>query len=286
MPLTSVAWLLLLAVPVAASAGSARIELRLQPGLTAESEYWPGEVDKPAVLVLHGFLATREFPTVRRLAQSLADEGFSVLAPTLSLGLNRRRQSVACEAIHTHTMTQDVEELRAWTRWLKQHTGKVPVLVGHSAGGVHLAALLDSLPPVEIERAILVSLSYFGEEQSGYALSVLRARAEEDLRERPRAVMPYALSYCSTYVSTPGAVLSYLAWDKDRLRTALARSGVPVTVVYGDRDERIDRGWLNVLRDAGIEVRSVAGAGHFFSLAHDFDLLDEVLDTMTGVVNG
>ena len=80
------------AVPV--QAGSARIELEVVPGITAEADYWPGEADKPAVLILHGFLQTREFPTVRRLAEALADEGYSVLTPSLTLGLNRRRQSL------------------------------------------------------------------------------------------------------------------------------------------------------------------------------------------------
>ncbi len=86
-------WLLAMAMPVAAHAGSARMELDIAPGVTAEADYWPGEADMPAVLILHGFLQTSEFPTVRRLAESLAEEGFSVLTPSLTLGLNRRRQS-------------------------------------------------------------------------------------------------------------------------------------------------------------------------------------------------
>jgi len=52
---------------------------------------------------------------------------------------------------------------------------------------------------------------------------------------------------------------------------------VPVTVIYGDRDERIDKAWIENLRSGGVAVRPVAGANHFFDLAHEFDLLDEVL---------
>ena len=94
------------------------MSLELRSGLTAVSDYWPGEADLPAILILHGFLQTREFQTVRRLAEALSDEGYSVLLPSLTLGLDRRRQSVACEAIHTHSMQQDVDELRAWIDWL------------------------------------------------------------------------------------------------------------------------------------------------------------------------
>jgi pimeloyl-ACP methyl ester carboxylesterase len=247
------------------------------PGIVAEAEYWPGEAHLPAVLLLHGFLATREFPTIYRLSEALADEGFGVLAPTLSLGISRRRQSVACEAIHTHSMEQDVAELRTWTRWLAEHTGKAPVVIGHSTGGAQLTAMLDADRGLKIARAILVSLSPFGEEQGPQEVEFLRARAATDQARAVDAMYPYSLSYCKTYVTTPSNLLSYLKWDKARLMFALTGSAVPVTVIYGDRDERIDKAWTETLRTGGVAVRPVPGANHFFDLAHEFDLLDEVL---------
>lgn len=278
MPVTALfIRLLVLAVPMAVHAGSARMELMVAPGIVAEAEYWPGEADLPAVLLLHGFLATREFPTIHRLSEALAGEGFSVLAPTLSLGMSRRRQSVACEAIHTHSMEQDVAELRTWTRWLAERTGKAPVVIGHSAGGAQLTAMLDADRDLEIARAILVSLSYFGEEQGPDEAGFLRARATADQTLAADAMYRYSLSYCKTYVTTPSNLLSYLKWDKERLMLALTGSEVPVSVIYGDRDERIDKVWIETLRTGGAAVRPVAGANHFFDLAHEFDLLDEVL---------
>lgn len=283
MPVTPlIVWLLILTAPLSVSAGSARMQLSVTPGIIAEAEYWPGEAHLPAVLVLHGFLATREFPTVRRLAEALADEGYSVLTPTLTLGMNRRRQSVACEAIHTHSMEQDVAELRAWTRWLSERAGKPPVLIGHSAGGVQLTALLDGGSDLAFAHAILVSLSYFGEEQGSAQLGFLRRRARDDLAVQADGLHEYSLSYCRTYVTTPANLLSYLRWDKDLVKHTLSGSRVPVTVIYGDRDRRIDVGWLNALREGGVSVRTVAGADHFFDLAHEFDLLDEVLAVIGG----
>ena len=155
MSVTSLfAWLLLTAMPTTVQAGSARIELAISPGTVAEADYWPGVADRPAVLILHGWLQTHRLPAVRRLAEALADEGFSVLTPSLSLGLHRRRQSLDCEAIHTHAMAQDVVELGAWTRWLAARTGKPPILIGHSGGGIQVAALLEAQPELPIDRVL------------------------------------------------------------------------------------------------------------------------------------
>jgi len=279
-------WLLLAAMPLAVNAGSARMELNISPGITAEADYWPGEADMPAILILHGFLQTREFPTVRRLAESLADEGFNVLTPTLTLGLNRRRQSLACEAIHTHSMKQDIAELLMWTTWLAEHAGKPPVLIGHSSGGVQLAAMLDSNRQLVVDRTLLISLTYFGEEQGAEQSKALRARATDDIDRDAGSMNPYALVYCKKYVTTAAGFLSYLDWDRDRVGRALKAGTSPVTVIFGDKDRRIDKAWLNSLRFGPVTVRAVAGANHFFDLTNEFDLFDEVAHLISGSGRG
>lgn len=253
------------------------MELSMGPGLVAEADYWPGEADMPALLILHGFLQTREFPTVRRLAEALAGEGFSVLTPSLTLGLNRRQQSMACEAIHTNSIQQDAAELGAWTEWLAERAGKPPVLIGHSTGGVQMAAMLDAHRDIPVSQAVLVSLSYFGEELGPARVAELQADAAAALARGDQRMHRYALTYCREYVTTAANLLSYLAWDKERLRALLVRGPTPATVIYGDQDDRIDRVWLEALAGGGVSVRSVAGANHFFDLTHEFDLLDEVL---------
>ena len=97
MPVTALFMrLLIVAVPMAVHAGSARMELTVAPGIAAEAEYWPGEADLPAVLLLHGFLATansRRSTAFRGPRQ----RGFQrACTPTLSLGMNGVAR-VACE---------------------------------------------------------------------------------------------------------------------------------------------------------------------------------------------
>lgn len=282
MPVTALlVCLLAMAVPTAGLAGSARMELSMGPELVAEADYWPGTADMPAILIMHGFLQTGEFPTVRRLAESLADEGFSVLAPTLTLGLNRRRQSMACEAVHTHSLQQDVAELTAWTHWLARHAGKAPVVVGHSTGGVVLAAMLASGGDAAIRQAMLISMVSFDWVPERRGLAGLRQRAAAKLEDAGDGIDVYSLGYCRKYVTTAAALLSYLDWDQDRVSRSLIEASVPVTVIFGDEDEQADRLWLDSLHAGGVEVRSVVGADHFFDLAHEFDLLDEVVKVVT-----
>jgi pimeloyl-ACP methyl ester carboxylesterase len=280
-----IVWLLIAAMPMAVLAGSARMELSMAPDVVAEADYWPGAADMPAILILHGFLQTREFPTIRRLAESLADKGFSVLTPSLTLGLNRRRQSLACEAIHTHSLQQDVAELTAWTMWLARRAGKAPVVIGHSTAGVLLAAMLDA-HRARIEQAVLVSMTAFGQVASADRVDILRQRAVESVAQGIDQIEIYSLGYCRDYATTATALLSYLEWDRDRLGQALIAASVPVTVIFGEKDERADRAWLDFLAVGGVEIRAVAGADHFFDLAHEFGLLHEVIKVIRETDHG
>lgn len=278
MAVTALILALLAAVlPIRVDAGSARVELDTPSGAIAEADYWPGAADRPAILIAHGFLQTREFPTVRRLAEALAGQGYSVLTPSLSLGLDRRKRSLACEALHTHSMPIDVAELRAWTAWLARRTGKPPVLIGHSSGGVQLAALLDTQRDLAVNQAILIGPSYFGADQAEQRRAELKALAAEQLARGDDDMHRFALGYCHSYVTTAAGLASYLDWDAERLQAVLAGARAPVTVVFGDRDRYVDRAWLEALGESGVGLRPVAGADHFFDLSHQFELFDEVM---------
>ncbi|MES9992843.1 MAG: hypothetical protein ABW098_12865 [Candidatus Thiodiazotropha sp.] len=83
----------------------------MESGLTINAEYLDNESQAPAILILHGFLQTRDSFTLRRLGKALHEAGYRILLPNLSLGINDRRQSLACEAIHNHPMEQDTKEI-------------------------------------------------------------------------------------------------------------------------------------------------------------------------------
>ena len=265
--------LLVLLLPLTARATTVQLEVR--PGISATAEYAAGASDKPAVLLLHGFLQTRDFATVATLARGLRDAGYSVLAPTLSLGIPNREQSLACEAVHTHSLQDDLTEIARWVTWLKSQNHRSIVLVGHSFGSLQLLAYLSDRPDPAVKGYIGASLV---EAQIPAAeRSRLVARLQNDARLRPKTLVSARLSYCNTYPSTPAALLSYVRWDQSQTLAALNHVPVEHALIMGEADRMLDKNWLVALRHLGKRMIVVKGANHFMDGEHEFDLLDHTL---------
>lgn len=259
--------------PAAAHAVIAQQEMR--PGIPANAEYLIGERSKPAVLLLHGFLQTRDSPTVATLARGLQDAGYTVLSPTLSLNIPNRAQSLACEAVHKHSLDDDVAEIGRWVAWLKSRGHHSIVLVGHSFGSLQLLAYLSLKPDAAVKAYIGASLI---EAQVGTVnRAALIAQLEDRVVGKQRALVTQTLSFCRKYTSTPEGLLSYVRWDQARLLTALKQSPVSVKLIMGDADSLLDRGWIKALQHVQAPMAIVKGANHFMGGTHEFDLLDHTL---------
>ncbi|MEJ1489735.1 MAG: alpha/beta hydrolase family protein [Candidatus Sedimenticola sp. (ex Thyasira tokunagai)] len=270
-------WNILILPEAAAEA----VVLEVSPGIMATAEFQQGEADSPVILILHGFLQTREFPTVVALGESLAESGMTVLRPTLSLGINRRDKSQACEAIHLHSMEMDTREVAAWVEWLHQRTGRNVTLVGHSAGSTQLLSYLSTAQAPPVDSAILISLSYFGPGRAANESPEHAALAGERLSRGALGPAEYGLDFCPNYVTSPAEYLSYYGWDKQRTLVSLEGLSIDTTVIIGEADQRIDTGWIGILRERGVKLVSVEGANHFFVQQHEFDLLDLVERILT-----
>lgn len=269
-------WLAGLAVGLAGQLLAAEITERLPNGIHVSADYLHGQPALPSVLVLHGFLQTRSNATVSNLVNSLASEGYTVLAPTLSLGVSRRKQSLACETPHTHTFDNDVGEIAFWVRWLEKRGATSVVLVGHSSGSVQLLASIQLHSKGIIRKLVAVSLVEYAHEFGGKQNLKQYQQARSKQQKGDVSLGRYKLSYCNNYVAPARAFLSYAQWDGDKLVALLRASSVPVTVIAGDADERMGAGWLESLKAVPVEVRTVKGANHFFSDAQEFDLHDQV----------
>lgn len=258
-----------------AAAHAVIVQLEMRPGIPASAEYLGGQRDKPAVLLLHGFLQTREFPTVARLASGLRDAGYTVLTPTLSLGIPNRQQSLACEAVHAHSMDDDVAEIARWVDWLKSQNHRAIVLLGHSFGSLQLLAYLSTQPDDAVKAFIGASLVEAQVDNSPHA--DLIARLESQAEGRQGALVTERLSYCRKYLSTPQALLSYVRWDQAYTLKALRRSPVQVRLIMGGADHLLGQSWLKALQHVQTPVVIVKGASHFMDGEHEFDLLDHTL---------
>lgn len=259
---------LMLLLPVWAQA--AVVEINSDAGIVATADFRNPDGDGDPVMILHGFLQTRDFPTVRRLAGFLADEGHPVLTPTLSLGVPRRSQSLKCEAIHTHTLEQDVQELAQWVDWLYRRTGRPVVLIGHSAGGHVITRYLAQHPDAPLKQVVLISI----------APPVGRPPAAGEPQEQGE-LADYSLAYCSRYPTTRDAFHSYVDWGPSQMIAAMTGAKVPVKVLLGGADQRIKPAWKERLRAGGVVLATVLKAGHFFDGEYEFELNDRI-ETMLG----
>jgi pimeloyl-ACP methyl ester carboxylesterase len=270
--------LLLAALLMATLARAERVTLNFNPSLAGYADYRPGDPAKPAILLLHGFLQTYEFPTIHRLAEGLSHAGYTVLAPNLTLGVTHRRQSLPCEAIHTHSLGDGMREVDTWVKWLKErHAGNV-IVVGHSLGSLTLLAYLNKGSDPAVSRFIGVSIM----EGRVHADPKEHERAVTDLkrliREGARAPITQPYSFCKSLNIAPRALLSYIEWTPDRVMRVSREQARKTVYIMGSRDDRLGPGWIERLARTGVRVRIIDGANHFMDGSHEFDLLDQVID--------
>jgi pimeloyl-ACP methyl ester carboxylesterase len=253
------------------------VELVMPNKLTAIAEFRQGDPGKPTVLLMHGFLQTHEFPTIHRLTEGLASAGYSVLAPTLTLGVTHRKQSLACEAIHTHTMEEGVDELAAWVDWLKRRKTSAIVLVGHSFGSVEALAYLGAHRDPAVRKLIGVSAVEGRLKVDGAAREKLIQETRALVNTYDKHLVTQQFSFCQKYRATPTSMLSYLAWTPERIIVEAGRLRIPTTFVMGSRDDRLGANWIERLQKTKSKVRVIQGANHFMDGDFEFDLLDAVL---------
>ena len=251
------------------------VQLEMRPRIVASAEYLAGQPDKPAVMLLHGFLQTREFPTVTTLARSLHDAGYAVLSPTLSLNIPNRRQSLACEAVHRHGMEDDIDEVARWVGWLKSRGHRSIVLIGHSFGSLQLLAYLSADPDKAVKGFIGASLI---EAKIGApSRPALIARLENSVLSKKGALITQNLSLCKKYTSTPHGLLSYIRWDQARTLAAVKLSPVATQLIMGGSDNMIKQNWIRALQHIQTPLVVIPGANHFMDGENEFDLLEHTL---------
>ncbi len=269
---------------------AAEVTLRMPNGRLAQADFRAGEVGRPALLLLHGFLQTHHFPTIQSLADELSDAGYSVLAPTLTLGIDQRRESLPCDALQLHHLEEGEGELDAWVDWLREREYAAVVMVGHSSGGMrallHSAERsLDGAREERLNGLLLISPGHFGGWEHPNATPTERDRARRLHAAGRRDLGRYHLSFCAgNYLAPPLAYLSYMEVDGERMSRALSTVAWPVAFILGGADRHLPPAWVERVAESGKQQRTIAGADHFFSGVHEFELHGEVLDALSGMV--
>lgn len=255
----------------------------LPAGMVVTAEYRQGESDKPTILVLHGFLQTYNFQATYNIIEGLAGLGYTVIGPNISLGVPNRKRSLQCDAIHQHTLTDDIEEINFWTQWALKQGSKKIIIVGHSWGGQHALAFMAGDKKSD-KVAGVIAISLIPDPANSDVLKKQLVHAKELKIQSVDKLDKYALSFCSDYTATPGSYLSYAEWNDITALSALnvvSHSGIPVYAILGGADKRLRNDWVSSLKNAGAQISVVEGANHFFSSSYEFDLIDQ----LEGILN-
>lgn len=252
------------------------ISARLADNKTVTAEFRSGEPGSPAVLIVHGFLQTRNYLTVSTIAESAVEAGYTVLTPTLSLGVSERKKSLQCDAIHVHSFEEDVAEIDYWVKWLEKKGHRKIVVIGHSFGSLELLGYLLNHSSSSVTQFIATSLLDISREQPTKKLQANLLDARNRVKNADKSLGEYALSYCKKYVSPASAYLSYAEWSRKRILNSVKKADIPITVILGSKDKRLDPDWQKELKIFGAKVIMINGANHFFAADHEFDLLETV----------
>ncbi len=260
---------------------SATIKKKLPNGFTSTAEYLIGDKNKPAVLILHGLLQTRNYLTVQSLITAISDEAYTVLAPNLSLSISNRKKSLPCEAIHNHTMEQDINEIDFWVNWLEKKGHNNIVLVGHSFGSLQLVVYTNKKNPPSVKKIITTSLIDVERTNNNTLLKSFVSKAQQQIKNNDTQLHEYPISYCKKYVSPAKNYISYARWNKNILITEINKLSIPITIILGSGDIRLDKNWVTRLKKANLNLIMIEGANHFFDRSHEFDMNDNVLNALS-----
>lgn len=208
----------------------------------------------------------------------MASRGYTTLSPTITLGVNKRTQSMACEAVHAHTMKEDVAEVDYWVNWLGNKGYKNVVLIGFSStGNMEILSYDAQGPHPAIKKAILVSMNPIltdnSERQSAYRLMDTKQHADG------KKIGVFSVGYCkNNFAATTDTYLSYAQYDANKVLDLIKHTPVPTELIFGSADTILPANWLSQIKSFNTRapVTIIDKANHFFDDTSEFDLTDEV----------
>lgn len=260
----------------------------LPNGILARANYMPGDTRQPAILIIHGFLTTHNFNTIYRMTNELASNDFTVLSPTLSLGIDKRESSMACEAIHTHSLQDDLKEIEWWIQWLKKKGHQQLILVGHSTGSIELVVYGSRNPDPAVKGIIATALLSLSQRDPSSVKIINRhiRTARDMIKNNNKNLGKFKISFCDNNYTAPAKqYLSYITWTGDKLLLAAKQAKIPLYSIIAGEDLIFRKNWSKELSMAGVNVKTISGAGHFFDAQYEFEFYDAILNQINSIIS-
>ena len=236
-------------------------------------------------LILHGTRGHQNLEIISSLRDSLYDNGIDSLSINLSYGIkNRGNDFLPCDIEHKHTMSNSLDEIDAWYKYISKIGYKHIYLVGHSRGGLDIINFYNNLNDnnqSSINSIFLIAPTpdnisdYISRYKTEYNINIETIKNDDNLKinflgcENARVKGKSFKSYYFNYniISVPVA-LSNIS-SKVFVITASEDSIVPLT------HNKISR---VIMDNNNIELYMIDGADHFFRDFYFDDLMELILD--------
>ena len=231
-----------------------------------------GSLADGVVLITHGTLAHNKMELIETLQTLLSDSGFNSLAINLSLGINDRHGMYDCQVPHQHKHTDALNEIDAWTDWLKAQGAQNVVLMGHSRGG-NQTAWFAANNPAGIKAQVLLAPATWTEHgensdyQQRYSQSLVTVLAKAEKADKNTWLDNTNFIYCANSKVTAGSFLNYYQPDK-RFNTPflLTEISVPTLVISGSEDKTVSDlpKMMSQISNSHVTHSIIEGADHYF----------------------
>jgi pimeloyl-ACP methyl ester carboxylesterase len=284
---------LMLAMAVHPSAPAQEVSIEHQ-GITlnARLERAQGWPLGPVILMTHGTLAHNRMEIMAAIQELFTDAGLSSLAINLSLSVDDRHGTFACETPHAHRDSDALDEIGLWLDWLKTQGAERVVLLGHSRGGNQTARFAAERDAAQIAAVVLIAPSTWEvdkvangyQERFGVPLS-MRLEEARDLvaAGKPEAWLEQTgFLYCAGAKVTAGTFLDYYQPNERRDTPSVLPAIRKPTIVFAGSADKVVQGLparVSPIAD-GEQLKLVVldGADHFFRDLYAEEIVETVVE--------
>ncbi len=245
--------------------------------LKANAEWAVPEGVKPefAILWLHGLFQTYSMrEPISQQREFWVSEGFPVLSPTLTLGVNDRKSPYDCSYPLDHPYELNIEEIKAWIDWLKSQGVRKVILAGHSMGGqqvIHTARALGG------DRVVVGVLAVAPAKGTPREHPLLDRAKDLVSAGKGKTLLKTSFFYCNSAEVSARTLYTYYGVDRN-IGRYFRSLNIPVLIIWGGEDDRVKnlpeflKPYIEGRKNIRIEV--IDYADHFFRDLAAEDLRD------------
>lgn len=245
------------------------------------------------ILMTHGTIAHGRMEIQATLQGLLKESGINTLAVSWGLGLDNRKGMYDCATPHNHKHTDALNEIAAWTQWLKkQGTSKISLL-GHSRGGNQIAWYAAERDDPLITSLIMLASTVFTPEGQAASYKKTYKKSLPKILSAAQAMVKAGKGdawmehtdflYCKDTKVTAASFVDYYQPDERfNTITLMPRVKQPILAFIGTEDKVVPGFKKQVPAVAAkyphITLKVIDGAGHFYRDLYAEEVVESIVD--------